>query len=69
MTSTPDDQTTKPRIKYAPPMLLKLDALDGKGLCATGSGDFTCSQGFSADDCSANGTSAFITCVAGPGYT
>ncbi len=54
-----DNQTTKPRIKYAPPQLLKLEAQEGKGLClAFGSGD--------AGDCD-SGNSAGGSCTHGPG--
>ena len=52
---TPDDQPTKPRIKYAPPKLLKMEAQQVQGACfANGSGD--------ADLCGGNGNSASSAC-------
>jgi len=54
-TMTRDEQTTKPRIKYAPPMLLKLKHPSTKALCSTGSSDVFCAVGPGASACGSGG--------------
>ncbi|HJN18033.1 MAG TPA: hypothetical protein QGH10_21215 [Armatimonadota bacterium] len=63
------DQTTKPRIKYAPPQLLKVDAPTGKGngTCFAGSGAIAgCSIGTVAVNNCGNGITP-SNCTTGSG--